>query len=275
MGWLQKLYETYERCAGHETDGAEPLMPISHTPQQAHVEIVIDAQGNFRRAQVVQKVETVIPATEKSANRTSGEAPHPLADKVQYVAEDYPAFGGRKESYFSGYVSQLEAWCSSASRHPKAQAIFAYVRKGSVTADLLRENVLVAEDGVLLTGWNGDGPEPAIFKQLTAKKDGGEKAKDQGDALIRWIVESAPGDPNANTWTDRSLHRAWEDFYTSLQTKRSACIVTGSGEALVASQHPAKSRNPADKAKLISSNDTSGFTFRGRFHYADEAASWV
>lgn len=41
----------------------------------------------------------------------------------------------------------------------------------------------------------------------------------------------------------------------------------------MASQHPAKLRNAADKAKLLSSNDTSGYTFRGRFHDADEALS--
>ena len=29
--------------------------------------------------------------------------------------------------------------------------------------------------------------------------------------------------------------------------------------------HPAKLRNAGDKAKLISSNDSSGFTYRGRF----------
>lgn len=273
MSWLQRLYETYEHCAGREPHGAEKLMPISHTPQQAHIEIVIDAQGNFRRAQVLSKVKTVIPATESSANRTSGEAPHPLADKVLYVAKDYPAFGGRKDSYFADYLSQLEAWCSAPSRHPKAQAVLAYVRKGSVVADLLREQILAAKDGVLLTRWSGAGPEPAIFKQLTAKKDGDDKAKDQGDALIRWIVESAPGDADTNTWTDRSLHLAWESFHASLQTARNACMVTGLCEALTASQHPSRLRNPADKAKLISSNDISGFTFRGRFHNADEAAS--
>ena len=38
-----------------------------------------------------------------------------------------------------------------------------------------------------------------------------------------------------------------------------------------AEQHPAKLRNDGDKAKLISSNDTSGFTFRGRFTDAGQA----
>ena len=273
MSWLLKLFETYERCAGNEPDGAPKLMPIGHTSQQAHLEIALDGLGNFKRAQVIPKVETVIPATEKSANRTMGEAAHPLADKVQYVAADYPKFGGKKKGYFPGYLKQLEAWCGSSSTHPKARAVLAYVRKGTVVGDLVDQQLLIARNGVLLTNWDGDGPEPPIFKQLTAKKDGDEKSKDQGDALIRWVVEATPGEPATDTWTDRSLHLAWEDFYASQQTRRATCAVTGLLQSLVASQHPAKLRNDADKAKLLSSNDTSGYTFRGRFHDADQALS--
>ena len=273
MSWLLKLFETYERCAGHEPDGAPKLMPIGHTAQQAHIEVTLDGLGNFRRAQVISKVETVIPATEKSANRTRGEAPHPLADKVQYVAKDYPEFGGKKKGYFPGYLDQLEAWCASPSAHSKAQSVLRYVKKGTVVRDLVERQLLIAPDGILLTNWDGDGPEPPIFKQLTAKKDGDAKSKDQGDALIRWVVETAAGEASTDTWTDRSLHLAWEQFYASQQTRCATCAVTGVPESLVASQHPAKLRNAADKAKLLSSNDTSGYTFRGRFRDADEALS--
>ena len=45
MSWIQKLHETYEQCKGREPLGAERLMPISHTPQQAHIEITLDADG--------------------------------------------------------------------------------------------------------------------------------------------------------------------------------------------------------------------------------------
>jgi CRISPR-associated protein Csd1 len=42
------------------------------------------------------------------------------------------------------------------------------------------------------------------------------------------------------------------------------CYVTGHDQTL-ATNHPAKVRHSGDKAKLISSNDTSGFTYKGRF----------
>ena len=273
MSWLLKLFETYERCAGREPDGAAKLMPICHTPQQTHLEIALDGYGNFKRAQVIPSVETVIPATEKSAYRTTNDAPHPLADKVQYVAKDYPAFGGQKRAYFPSYIRQLEEWCESESSHPKARAVLAYVEKGRVVRDLVAQQLLIARNGVLLTNWDGPGPEPSIFKQLTAKADGSEKTKDQGGALIRWVVESELGDPASDTWTDRSLHQSWANFYTGQQTRRGTCVVTGSLGSLLASKHPKRLRNPADGAKLLSSNDDEGYTFRGRFHNADEALS--
>src|ERR1039457_5849970 len=89
MSWIQKLYETYDRCAGAPQFEKEPLLPVSHSEQQAHIEIVLDQDGNFQRAVSVAKETTVVPATEGSAGRTNKPAPHPLCDKIQYCAADY------------------------------------------------------------------------------------------------------------------------------------------------------------------------------------------
>ena len=89
MSWIQRLYETYDRCAGLEQFDGAPLMPVYHTEQQTHLQIVLDGAENFRRAAVVPKQTIFIPATEDSAGRTSGPIAHPLVDKLQYVAADY------------------------------------------------------------------------------------------------------------------------------------------------------------------------------------------
>src|SRR5690349_15748349 len=102
MSWIQKLYETYNTCqmmVGMESnENKVPLLPICHTTQMAQIEIVIDGKGDFRRARVIPKNEarTIIPCTEDSGGRTSGEAPHPLCDKLQYVAGDLTKYGGNK-----------------------------------------------------------------------------------------------------------------------------------------------------------------------------------
>ena len=56
MGWLQKLIETYDVCAGAAQFAANPLSPISHTPQQAHIEITIDERGEIVRKTVLQSL---------------------------------------------------------------------------------------------------------------------------------------------------------------------------------------------------------------------------
>lgn len=169
MIWMAKLYETYESGMDLDLIREAELMPISHTLQNAHINIVIDGNGNFLRANVLKKTQVVLPATEKSAGRSSGEAPHPLADKIQYIAKDYPEFGGRKKSYFESYEKQLADWCSSIYRHEKAVAVHKYISKGQVIKDLISANVLfVDQDKKLLAYWPDDenSSPPLIFKVL-------------------------------------------------------------------------------------------------------------
>jgi CRISPR-associated protein Csd1 len=263
MSWMQKLHETYERCKGREPPGSKPLLPIGHSSQQAHIEITLEADGTFRGARIVEKEETVIPATESSASRVGTRPPpHPLCDKVQYCAADYTNFGGAKPSFFKEYKEQLDAWCQSNEfTHPKAQAVLAYVRKGTLVADLVREKVLhLGPEGKLLTQWREQGQVPAIFRLLTAKN--GER--DQGDAFIRWRVRE-PDNPCTAVWEDGSLQDAWAGYLAGTMTLKGVCLVSGESDVLLAQSHPKRIRHPGDGAKLVSANDASGFTFRGRF----------
>ncbi|MCB0336725.1 MAG: type I-C CRISPR-associated protein Cas8c/Csd1, partial [Bdellovibrionales bacterium] len=262
MSWIQKLYETYEQCKGYEPPGAARLMPISHTPQQAHIEITLDADGNFKGARIVQKEETIIPATEQSAGRVGIKPPpHPLCDKVQYCANDYLAFGGKKPSFFKEYERLLSEWCDSEFGHIKAKAVLAYVRKRSLVSDLVKEKILhLGTDGKLLTRWDGEAETPDIFRLLTAK-DG---EREQGDAFIRWHVREN-GNPCTAVWDDPSLQNAWGLFDASTKELKGMCMVTGDTIASLTLNHPKRIRHPGDGAKLISANDSTGYTFRGRF----------
>lgn len=269
MSWIQNLYDTYNNCqsmVGMETEGnTVPLLPICHTTQMAQIEVVIDGNGRFRRASVIPKNEarTIIPCTEKSGGRTSGEAAHPLCDKLQYVAPDYEQFGGSKKPYTTSYIANLEAWCCSEYSHAKARAVLSYVKKGEVIRDLVEHHVLfMRDDKKLLSKWEKkDEPAPLIFKLLSAPED----------AFVRWVVE-VPGDLEARAWRDETLWESWIQYYSKTKKAKSLCYVTGQ-EELIAEQHPAKLTNDGDKAKLISSNDNIGFTFRGRFITADQAAA--
>jgi CRISPR-associated protein Csd1 len=284
MSWIQRLCETYDNCQsmiGVVSNGNDvPLLPIYHTTQMAHVEIVLDGRGNFRRAIVVpeEDARTIIPCSEESSGRTSGEAAHPLCDKLQYVAADYKKFGGSKDSYFSLYNQKLGAWCNSIYAHPKAFAVWEYTKKGDIIRDLIDEGVfIIDQNGMLLAGWdkesNPNVKKPDIFEVLKA----------QGDAFIRWQVE-IPGILESRVWMDPSVWKRWIDYYFDTRKGKSLCYVSGRVE-ITALQHPSKLRNDGDKAKLISSgksrskkggvfvDDGCGFTFLGRFINADQVAT--
>ena len=106
MGWIERCYEVYEKNLGEVgkpsyrgNREAPVLLPVAHTTQKAQVEVSLSDAGEFLSARVLRPDEatTVIPCTEESGSRTSGFVPHPLADKLQYTAGDYLAFGGHKD----------------------------------------------------------------------------------------------------------------------------------------------------------------------------------
>jgi CRISPR-associated protein Csd1 len=270
MAWIQKLYETYENCPSEvgkvpEDENKVPLLPICHTTQKAHVEIVIDGKGNFKRAQVIARPQsrTIIPAMESSAGRTSGMVAHPLCDKLQYVAKDYVEHGGGKKSGFDLFIGELENWSNSEYSDPKIEAVLKYVNKGTVVQDLIDHKVLFA-------GKNGNLLEKAEGKKEKDVLTIFDVIKPQSESFIRWVAE-IPGERESRVWRDKSLWEKWIEYYSSTKQTKSLCYVTGH-EELMTDQHPAKLRSDRDKAKIISSNDLSNFTFRGRFLRADEAA---
>ncbi|MGB4927535.1 MAG: type I-C CRISPR-associated protein Cas8c/Csd1 [Giesbergeria sp.] len=274
MSWFPRLIETYDLCKGKELDGSVPLMPICHSTQIAQIEIVLDGAGQFRRASVLEKMQgtTLIPCTEASGGR-SGIRPanHPLHDKLQYLAGDFLKFGGEVTSGFAKdpgepqreYLKSLSNWVS-ADPHPKLLAIHAYVLRGCVMDDLAQTGIVALDaEGKLQNTWTGEkAVAPAIFKVLAPQQT-------PADAFVRWRVE-AGDDPNSAAWTDEALISSWIAHYQSTQTKRGFCMATGQHTTL-AVQHPSRLRHGGDKAKLISANDSSGYTYRGRFTIDDEA----
>jgi len=245
MSWIDELYNTYNNCYGTEevspVDGKKtkkPLLPPFHTLQNSHIEVRIDGKANFIDAVLIEnknEQEIIIPCTEKSSSRTSGEEPHPLCDKIQYCAKDYI---GIKKSYFNSYSKRLEKWANSDFSHPMVQVIYAYVKKGTLFNDII-----------------GTG------------KQFGKPGEDFADFLIRWRVEMF-GEKETRCWKSHNLFNSWQLFSESQESVEDICMVTGLKKS-IALNHPKRIRNSGDGAKLISSNDKTGFTFLGRFKLND------
>lgn len=272
MSWIQKLQETYDRCQSSigysDQVGQRPLLPICHITQQAHIEVVIDGEGNFQRARVITDKHdstTILPSTEGSASR-AGSKPenHPLCDKLQYIAGDFTKYGGLitsgfakdPDEPFSNYVNSLTNWCESEFAHPKAKAVLRYVNKKSVVKDLIDHRILlVGSTEKFLT-------KDEVEREKNAR-DIFSVVDPQDNAFVRWVVES-PGIFEAKVWKDKTLWDSWVNYYLSSKRKEPICYVSGEN-AILTTNHPKYIRREGDGAKLISSNDTSGFTYRGRF----------
>ena len=294
MSWMQKLYRTYneiEKNPNLSDSEKEKLAPLWHSPQTAHIQITLDGDGKFLGARVLtDKPIIMLPVTESSEGRTSGLAPHALADSLQYIAKDLgltyqkevitetEGKNGKKkktktkqeELIFNLYADQLDKWCVTID-NKKVLAIQKYVHKGTVLADLVKEKVIPVDDnGELLTNWiereNKDKQKPELFNVLTKEQGKFEIRK----ALVVWSVQ-IPGDFVPETWKDKEVQQSWGNYY--LQTLKSQfCTVTGD-EQKIRESHPAKLLYSGDKAKLISSNDKEGFTYLGRFEEANQATT--
>lgn len=113
MSWMSDLCQTYDACFGKKLtfQPRAELMPVAHSTQNAQIEIVLNGDGMFRNAEIVPKdgAVTVIPVTEDSASRSSGIAPHPLCDKLEYIAADYAVYSKKDNAKkYKAYLEPVE-----------------------------------------------------------------------------------------------------------------------------------------------------------------------
>lgn len=272
MSWLEKCYETYENCQqeiGIQKFQAEgdkrsyvPLLPVAHTTQLVNIEVELDQNGDFQDARLLAKDEqtTIIPCTEESSARTSGIVPQPLVDKLQYIAADYPAYGGAKKSGWNLYHTQLQDWCSSPYADAKVCAVLRFLEKGCLVASLVKKHILfLDENGKMPTKWTGSKDEkPKILETLASA--------DQTESFVRFRVGGI------DLAQDEAVRESFIHYYEMKQQRVDYCTVQGKQMA-VSTLSPYKIRNPGDRAKLISSNDSTNYTYRGRFVTAEQALS--
>lgn len=236
MGLLQKALETYdamERLAGVYEEGKEPLAPIGHIVTKAQIEVTIDADGCFISAQAAEKDKKIIIPV---TEESSGRTSSPAAHPL---CEQLGYLLGQDEAKFSLYIQGLERWVQSAHSHPKAAAVCSYIRKGTLREDLAAAGIST------------------------------EKEKD----MVCWRVVGCGTDDRPAVWEDVSLMQAYSAWYLSQQHgEKQICMLTGE-EEFITWQHLKGAFSLNGNAKIISANDSTNFTYRGRFAEPEEAAS--
>ncbi len=254
MSWTNELYKVYELAVG--TEEGRNMLPISHSTANAQIEVTVNEAGEFVGSALVDKENavTIIPVTEDSAARSSGITPMPLADKLVYIAGDYSRYANGKRAdnsdYFSAYMKQLSDWNESEHSHFAVKAVYHYLEKRELINDLVNSGVIE------LDGDTGKFSDKKINNIA------------QEDLFVRFIVSGKNG--ICCTWLDTSLYEAFQQYYSSVLDSIGLCYAEGKVGA-VTYKHPVKIRNSGDKAKLISANDSTNYTYRGRFSNKEEA----
>lgn len=244
------------------------LLPVSHVMQSAQIEILVSRNGDFVSAKVVDKenARTIVPVTLASANRTSTSAPHYIHDKLCYVAGDYVKYGGatKRQEYFNNYLQQMRSWVQDEEIPDRIISIYKYIKKGTIIEDLIKYKILPTDGtGMVVQKWTTSHgkTKPDIYNVIT-----GEVL----DAFVRFdVVHKTTKEPVV--WEDKQLFDAFIQYLQkTYDGKEGYCYVTGE-KTILTTQHGSRVRNAGDMSKLISSNDNSGYTYRGRFSKSTEA----
>lgn len=279
MSWLEQLVQTYEEnahLAGRfGVDGMKSILaPVGHILGSAQIEITLDGEGELIDVEVLPKEQqqTLLPCTTDSASRSGTDAPpHPLHDKLSYIARDYGRFVQEKKSDkkpdkknpHEQYVDLLGAWLESPYADLKVRAVYRYITEHDVIDDLLTHRILYKDKaGHIIEKWTDKKKEkPPIFKA---------SGQSPLQSVVRFRVD-LDGDSCPELWKDMALQQKYQQFFQQCFSgmKKNLCYATGK-QLLVTDKHGRGIRTSGDKAKLISANDKDGVTFLGRFDNAQE-----
>lgn len=250
MGLLQSAVLTYQNNkdkVGKYFEGKEPLAPIGHIVTKANIIVTIDQNGEFIRSEKALDEKIIIPVSEESLNRTSTKvAPHPLCDQIQYLT----SFGTNNKKQ-KKYLLNLKEWCDSSFSDLKIEAVYKYVAQDQLNIDL-------AKDG-----------------NLEIDKTGKLVKESEQKLFIAWQVMGTGEE--TEVWRDLTLMKKYTDFYLEKiknDSDREKAVCAISGKRSMITQYHMKgivSSSSAKIAKLISSNDSQNFSYRGRFYKPEEA----
>ena len=139
----------------------------------------------------------------------------------------------------NAYIENLKKWCESGSAPQEVKAVYTYLSKGTIIADLIDAGIFTLNEKGKLSDEKIANTDPA-------------------DCFVRFSVDGK------KLWKDESLYQAYIAYVCGDCATSDICYATGEHGGITY-KHPSKIRNTGDKAKLFSTNDESGFSYRGRF----------
>ncbi len=251
MGMMDLLHRTYEYAyEANDTELLEHYL-ISQTMAAAPIVLWIDEKGEFADAGYESdknKQKISIPCTEKSAGRSgTNPCPHPLFDKLSYLAGDGAAYQIDNEKPHFTYMEQLRAWCQSEQGNNYVKTVCLYLEKNTLLHDLERKGVI-------------DASKP-------------EELDKKCRELVRVGIRRGIGMEDLELWNEKSIQEDFVRYLGGRQGEKGLCYISGQ-EGLLSENHPKTIWNANANAKLISANEKEnrGLVFSGRFAASGQAA---
>ncbi|MGI6090650.1 MAG: type I-C CRISPR-associated protein Cas8c/Csd1 [Saccharofermentanales bacterium] len=261
MSWLQSLADTYDYLYSENLKNPGSVMgltPPATIEQKSQLQITLNEDSELVFAGLVadDEASTVVPATEASANRTSGIVPHRIFDNLEYMAGDlekyWPDKKGCREKRFVPYIQNLKKWLDYDQFNRNLQIVYEYLVKETLIEDLIRLGCLkTLENGLLESVQKHQGyTVDKYFTRISIDVEGEQ----------------------VDLWREPAFLQAYSQYYMNEEASfgKDLCYVSGKNLP-IATLHGKNIRRPGDGAKLISSNDSQNFTYRGRFTEASEA----
>lgn len=236
---LLQTYDAVQAAAGISSaenagvpDARKTLLPVYHTTMKTQLLVEIDYNAQLRGIEKDNKpFDIIIPCTEQSAGR-SGRNPKPHPLCDQLQYVDSAYDVGKHREY----MEQLDEWKGD---NVKLNAIYRYLAEHSVIDD-------AREQGV----------------DIQSEKD--------SKIGVRFSVMVPGGDHVPHTWQDPEIRDLWI-AHQEHQGKRLGTDMLGAELYVPSSNFPKNIVSVNGNAKLISANDATNFTFRGRYVDRDEA----
>lgn len=240
MSWIQNLYETYEACAGVVgISGGEQdkmLLPVGHALKKANVAIHIRGDGTFARAEK-SDAEICTPCTDESESRVSNaaDAPHPLFDQIKHLT------GKLYRENLLKWQEYLKDRPEYSTAYEMISAVLKYIESGTLKNDLASSNIK---------------PDDKLFISFCVSIDG--QLEDR-------------------LWMIPEMWHAWYSCYKSENIEKrktkGLCYISGEADITYTEKHPKSINRASGNAKLITGNDSSNFTYRGRFAKSSQAVT--
>lgn len=241
MGFWQSLAESYDANA----DALRSEFPLSTTTISNNSDfiavIVIDGEGNFCHS---YKIEKRADATKKKLGYPPFAISIPVSEKSMSrssstiaphpVFDQYDYLKGDGKK-FEAYILQLKNFAESEFATDQIKAIFQYFTKKTVASDLAKIGL-----------------------------------KSKTNVIFEVQISDLPA---TKVWEDKTLFEAWHRYYLKQKKNTRSLDYIAGEEQTLAEYHPKKIVSSSANAKLISDNDSTNLTYRGKFRDSSEAFS--